>query len=86
MLSPSLQPITIGAAGAGAILFAVVRARIGSTAPVRRLLKGDQVELAGASRAAIAAGFRLGHVAAVACTLAGVTIAMFTTRWVRTHE
>lgn len=76
---------TMGVAGAGAILFGVVRARIGTTAPVRRLLEGKHVDVAGPTRAAVAAGFRTGHIAALGIGLVGLCIAVVTTRWVNRH-
>ena len=73
---------TMGVAGAGALLFAVVRSRIGTTGPVRELLKGKKVSLAGEAREAVAAGFRTGHKFAVGVGLIGLVLAVCTNRWI----
>jgi MFS family permease len=67
---------TIGTATAGSVLFAVVQSRIGSVEPVRRLLAGDDVELGGRTRAAIASGFRLTHLPSLCFAVVGLVVAL----------
>ncbi len=71
---------TLGTAAAGTVLLGVVAARIGSVEPVRRLLDGDDVEIAGRTRAAIAAGFRGAAMVALALNVVGGAIAVYTRR------
>lgn len=71
---------TLGTASAGAVLLAVVTARIGSVEPVRRLLDGKDVQLGGQTRSAIAAGFRGAATVALALTTIGLVIAIYIRR------
>ena len=67
---------TVGTAAAGAVLLAVVSRRIGDVASVRALLAGEEVALAAETRDAVAAGFRLAHILALAIASLGLVAAL----------
>jgi MFS family permease len=67
---------TIGTAAAGAVLFGVVSAKIGSVEPVRDLLDDRPTELGDATRAAIATGFRGVALVSTVITAGGLAVAL----------
>jgi MFS family permease len=66
---------TYGAALVATVMFVVVRDRVDDTELVRDLLAGEEVAASGAVRDAVASGYRLGHVAAVALASLGLVAA-----------
>lgn len=77
---------TIGTAAAGALLFGIVAAKIGTVEPVRDLLKDEATELVPATRAAISAGFRGVAVLTTSVTAAGMFVALRTRRRLRSGD
>lgn len=77
---------TLGTATAGAVLFLVVDRRVDGIGLVRDLLAGDDVEVSGPTRSAIAAGFRAASGIALVFTLIGLGFALATRRWIRRHR
>ena len=63
---------TLATAVAGAVLLAVVAGRLGDVDLVSRLVSGESVDVGAVGAQAVADGFRLGHVAAVATASVGL--------------
>ncbi len=77
---------TLGTATAGAVLFLVVDRRTGGIDQVRKLLAGDDVELADRTRVAVAHGFRSAVQVALVFTLIGFAFALRARNWVRANK
>jgi len=63
---------TVATAASGAVLLAVVADRVGDLELVQRVLAGERVPLGNEAAAAVAAGYRLAHLVAVALAVGGL--------------
>ena len=64
---------TYGTAAAGALILYEVGRRVGDTEQLRELLAGEEVDLADAARAGLAAGYRMAHILAAGITIIALT-------------